>query len=250
MTKLLIANPSYSPGSVSRIPQIWAWLGADGIEIHDFEIAASLLTWSFNTAWAYMLNLKESDGLTHFLMIHADVKPKQRDWLKILFKEMETMEADIVSAIIPIKDQRGLTSTAFDTDPWRPLRVTQKQSIEQLPVTWTHPKLLFNTGLWLADIRKPWVYDVCFHMEDRIRRDENGKWVAEVQPEDWHFSRQCHALGVKCFATRAVELDHLGQASFPSTGVWGEPVDNQNAATMARNLESGQLTMEAFNAKG
>lgn len=37
-------------------------------------------------------------------------------------------------------------------------------------------------------------------------------------PEDWNFSRQCHALGVKVAATQKLTLIHYGRMGWELTG--------------------------------
>ncbi len=244
---LLIANPSYNASVQNLRAQLAAYAASPGRTIHSFELASSLLTWCFNSAWATALNLKEQEGLTHFLLWHADIRPRGDDWLDRFVAEMEATEADVLSAIVPIKDQRGLTSTAADTDPWRPIRITQRQA-HDLPETWTAPWLLFNTGLMLVDFRKPWVYDVCFTMNDRIVRDERGMWTAMVEPEDWHFSRQCRQLGVRALVTRKIVVDHFGTGCWGSDKVWGEEVDQQNGSLVANKLLNGIEVPECINA--
>lgn len=234
--KLLIANPTHVPGSVSRLPQLRAYQTPD-LVIYDWEQTASLVTWSFNTAWSVALNLKEHEGLTHFLLIHSDIRPVNPDWLNILFSELDLNSADLISAVCPIKDERGLSSTAVDTDPWRPVRLTMKQIHTQLPETWYSDMALFNTGLLLVDFRRDWVYKVRFHMRDEIVRDESGRWTALVEPEDWNFSRQCNRLGLKCLITRKVTVQHFGIGVWGSDKIWGQEVDIDNVGYNARKEE-------------
>lgn len=231
--QLAIGNPSYMVGTQNLPAQLSAYRTDIG-RIHHLELTGSILTWSFNTLWAAALNLKEEAGLTHFLLWHSDIRPLGQDWLKTMIEEMFASEADVLSAIVPIKDRRGLTSTALDTDPWQPVRITQHQAHHELPVSWTAPNLLLNTGLMLVDFTKPWVYDVCFHMHDRIVRNPEGKWTAHVIPEDWDFSRQCHRLGLKLVATRCVTVEHFGQGCWNSSQIWGEKFDETNTPLAAR----------------
>lgn len=197
-------------------------------EIHHAEINGSLLTWCFNSLWAMALNLKEESGLDYFLLWHADVKPVTEGWLETLIKELRDAEGDVISAIVPIKDARGLTSTARDSDPFRPIRITQHEAVNILPVSWTSEDVLLNTGLMLVDFSKPWVYDVCFTMQDRIVRRGDGKFIADIEPEDWNFSRQLHRKGLKLVATRAVTVEHFGVGTWRSDQVWGWETDRQN----------------------
>jgi hypothetical protein len=48
-----------------------------------------------------------------------------------------------------------------------------------------------------------------------------GKWVTQVESEDWLFSRQMHKWGIKAVATRKVSLKHIGMAAFVNDQAWG-----------------------------
>lgn len=158
---------------------------------------------------------------THFVMLHADIAPNP-GWLDKLIEVMERFQADIVSAISPIKDERGLTSTAIENieDPWHPIRFTMKE-VFKLDPSFTRPDLLLNTGLMLVDIRKPWVNQVRFHVEDAIKIVE-GKRYPLFMPEDWLFSRDARAAGAQTLvATREVLLNHIGGAYHDNASPWG-----------------------------
>lgn len=257
---ILIAAPSASSSILNLTSHLQAHASAPNRTLQLFEISSSLVTWNFNVCWTAALNLKEKlsqtdNPLTHFLLIHDDVKPTDANWLDTLLSEMLSSRADVLSVIIPIKDSRGLTSTAMDTDPWRPLRITTKQA-QSLPLTWTSPKLLVNTGLMLVDFRGSWQENVCFHMNDQIVRDSNNLWTAMVEPEDWNFSRQCHSLGLSLYATRAVRVLHFGKSYWSNDASWGEELDQDNGPLVFTKLESGELaaspelTEEILHGKG
>ena len=128
----------------------------------------------------------------------------------------------------PIKDGRGLTSTALDTDQWRPERLTLTQMNEYSP-TWTSFRLLVNTGLLLVDMREDWVNKICFKVQDKIEVVDYGLHRrAEFIPEDWDFSRQCHLLDVHPFVTREITLSHRGEADFSTKNIWGWNYDKDN----------------------
>lgn len=177
---------------------------------------SSLLTYAFNNLWAMALNMKVS----HFCMLHADILPED-GWLDKMMDIMITHEADVLSAIVPIKTNAGMTSTAIDDtgDKWRVRRLTMHQIYDMEP-TFTAPDLLINTGLMLVDMRAPWVHDMWFRFEDHIA-NEGGKRVAKNMPEDWLFSRDARAHGARIYATREVKLDHVGSAKFTNTVPWG-----------------------------
>src|ERR1051325_974521 len=206
--KLYIANPSYTPGYVSGAIQHVALERHPDWSVIIAQQTASLLTFNFNCCWADALNLRDEGKVDHFLMIHSDVRPVEKTWLDDLIAEKEKFGADVMSVIIPLKSQEGWTSTALDTHKWSPTRFTMRQVLK-MSETWTAVTLLFNTGLMLVDMRKPWVEQICFTVNDRIEK-RNGKWIADVESEDWNFSRQCRALGVKAYVTRKVAVDHFG----------------------------------------
>lgn len=192
--------------------------------IATMEMNGSLLTASFNRCWVKALN-KRKEGVTHFLMLHADVVPVEMTWIEQLYEEFTANRCQVLSAAIPIKTIQGMTSTAWETgDIFRPRRLTLTE-MHARPVTWTHPKLLVNTGMMLVDFTQPWVEQICFTMNDRNRRDENGNWTTDIEPEDWNFSRQCKALGVPVWVTRRVKINHIGRGSFRNDVAWGQSTD-------------------------
>ncbi len=211
--------------------------------VHDViprNAGGSILTNSFNKLWAEALDMYDAGEADAFAMIHADVAPKSPGWLDVLDDMRVAYGADIISAAIPIKDDRGVSSTSVDDtgDEWRPRRLTQHQLNNELPVTFGDAEvggeILLNTGLWLVRLG-PWAVrsgpfgsDVTFATHDLIRM-EGGKRRARCKPEDWDFSRQCRARGLKLAATKAVPLKHYGEQDWDSEQVWGWKTDIQNA---------------------
>src|SRR5678816_3607138 len=57
------------------------------------EWTASLLCYNFNALLATALNARSSDpakpGITHFLLLHDDVRPMERHWARQMFDEMQ-----------------------------------------------------------------------------------------------------------------------------------------------------------------
>jgi len=234
---LLIGNPSYD-GTVHNLHSHISALTQSRIptSVKHMTFTSSILTLNFNTLWCTALNLRSQGEITHFLLWHADVKPHQPDWLDILLNEMIRTDVDVLATSIPIKDKRGLTSTAIDTDKWNPIRLTQSQILD-MPETWSMPNLLVNTGLLLIDMRHPWTEQICFTMNDRITQDANGMFRASVEPEDWNFSRQCHSLGTKLAVTRKVTVDHYGTNAWSSDEAWGQDADYQTASSFEFSYE-------------
>src|SRR5438034_6910050 len=72
----------------------------------------SLLAGNCNVHWCEALNLREQNELKWFAMLHSDVIP-EAFWLDKLIAEAEKHQADMMSAVVPIKTDQGLTSTAI-----------------------------------------------------------------------------------------------------------------------------------------
>lgn len=224
--KVAIGIPGYGAGNLMAAPL----RNLDGNHhVHYREFDTSFLTMNFNELWCWALTLRDAGTITHFLMVHSDIAPVASDWFEIMIAEMEKANAQVLSAISPIKNWYGLTSTAFDNNEWTPTRLTIEQ-MNKLPPTWTCDNLLFNTGLMMVDMRDPWVEKVCFQVRNWLGKLD-GKWAHRAEPEDWHFSRQCKRLGVRAYVTRAVQLNHAGSAIYSTRLTWGGETDTINKST-------------------
>lgn len=189
------------------------------------EFTTSVLTLGHNLSWSWGINEFLRGNITHLLIMHSDIRPMAPHWMEVLVTELWRSGADVLGCFIPVKNQLGLTSTALDTDPWRPQRLSLFQA-KQLPVTWTHPALLLNTGLLLIDLhffatREP----IRFHIEDEVRRDEKGFLMPFHKPEDWNFSRDAKALGASLYVTRGIGIHHCGITTYPNAPAWGVDYD-------------------------
>lgn len=198
--------------------------------------SASLLNWNFNWLWSECLNRRAEFGFTHFAMKHDDIEPLEPGWGNLFIEESERLGLDLISAVVPIKDDRGVTTTAIrDATTGRLRRLTMRE-VMRLPETFTindvleagirldgDEVLLVNTGLWLARLDRPWVERFPgFHCHDEVRQDQEGKYRAIVMSEDWTASEWWNRRGVKYAATRKVPLLHmLGDKGFPNYVAWG-----------------------------
>jgi hypothetical protein len=214
--KVLIGVPTYD-GNV-RMGTAMALMAAHKRpEFHDIECktvfqSGSLLAFTFNGLWARALNGRAM-GFTHFAMLHADLVPDP-NWVVALLEEMQSNDADVISAVVPLKGPQGLTSTGVDDpdDEWRVRRFTLKQ-LATMPRTFTSDKLVINTGCMLVDLRKDWVDKICFRMQDGIEHGLTGATPLVVS-EDWLFSRDVRGFGGKLFATTRVGVQHFGTQSW------------------------------------
>jgi hypothetical protein len=188
--------------------------------------STSATPFCMNGLLAPALDARDRGEVTHLAMLHADVEPKRDGWLDILWEEMKVHGADLMSAIVPIKEPaRERTSTAIGAadDPWCPLRFVNNRDRGRLPETFGPEDvcgegevLLVNTGCFLADLRRPWWDDFAFEFHTRIiKRD--GKRIAQLAPEDWLMSRHIQAAGGRVMATWAVDLAHHGAGVWPNS---------------------------------
>lgn len=190
----------------------------------------SLLAHGHNLLWCWGLNERRAGRCTHFAMQHSDVEPEP-GWLDTLLAELDRTGADVIGVPVPLKDERGLTSTAVareDGDRWRVKRRLTLTEVHALPETFDSSHvggpLLLNTGLWVARLGD-WSERVWFTIRDEIGTDAAGEFVALVEPEDWFFSRRLHELGLGVRCTRKVRLRHRGPVGFTNARPWGRATD-------------------------
>lgn len=183
--------------------------------------STSMLTMCFNELWCDALN---SEGCDVFCMLHDDVVPTP-GWLDVMVDELLASGADILSAVIPIKDFRGISSTAFmDKETGRPRRLTmteaqQLRTFDAETAGYPDHHLLINTGLWVCRLNQDWNKEVCFTVRDRIV-EIDGKYYAQGFSEDWMFGLWASRRGLKVMATTKVPCKHVGAHEYPS-GAWG-----------------------------
>jgi hypothetical protein len=239
--KLFMALPNYGFQRHNTVQLLKAFVGGTSFdEIFPEEIPSSLLAYGFNKLWTHAL-AERKNGLTHFLMLHADVVPWSDGWLSQLHQEMERIGAQVLSAVSPLKDWTGLTSTAIDGEPIRRLTMTE---IMARPESFTDPDLMVNTGMLLVDMRGDWVEQVYFTIKDGLRKNPDGSYTVLCEGEDWSFSRQVRRLGIALWATRKVRLMHVGQGYFPNFQQWGtETRDHEGLQEIFRAPVAGMCPL-------
>jgi len=247
MAKVLIGSPNHDGRmDADGAAALYCLPSNQKHECHAVNKTSSLLTLNCNVLWCHALNAR-ADGFTWFAMLHSDIRPDNY-WVDTLIDEAEKYGADMVSAVVPIKDPRGLTSTGlFDAmNPWLPrFRITLKEAHDCLPETFDkwdaaalHPvaaeisdgqaadwTLDVNTGCCVVRLDRDWAdLGVWFENHDRIVL-KDGKWIPETQSEDWVFSRKISNAGGKVMATRRVRCWHNGTGTWRSDKVWGQETD-------------------------
>jgi len=254
VTGIYLCQPSYSHCHPTSKRQFWARANnpegkyARTRRYFD-DRGGSLLAHTFNAHWCNALNIQASgEPLSHFVMLHDDVVPEDW-WCDKLLDDLDACNGDLVSAVIPIKDMRGLTSTAIDDprDPWAPLRRLTMTEVMALPALFSkehtsNPRnaLLINTGCWVCHFTRSWRFHVHFEITNKIRYKQEdgleiptcefhrysslppGKWEAQVASEDWEFSRQLARFNACVYATRNVFVQHVGELPYPNDKVWGD----------------------------
>jgi hypothetical protein len=187
----------------------------------------SLLANGFNQLYCMALNARKEHNIKWFAMLHADIIP-EKFWLDKLVDLAEQHGADLLSAVVPIKDESGDTSTAVGSlmMEWEPAIRLSQERIKLLSVLCevfdindvndildigkNKNALLVNTGCMIVRIDKRWSDEICFEIRDKIFVDDNDKLYAQVIPEDWNFSRHVAGVGGKVMATSAIDLKHVG----------------------------------------
>lgn len=194
----------------------------------------SILPYGFNRCWAEAWNLYAKGQIDCYAQIHGDVSPEW-GWLDVLERERWLAGVDVISTVLPLKGQSGLTSTAVEIgQEWLMRRLSTYEVHRTLPKTFTEAfgkPLLLNTGLWLCKIGD-WCDKVGFEFKTPIAIDTGRPRLIQgdavearfplVLGEDIGFSRQCHGFGVKLAATSLVVADHMdGNTAYSNQEVWG-----------------------------
>lgn len=234
MKKLLIGMPSYD-GNIDFLVQAMVYRETAGFA-HRMVASqqSSLLANCCNQLYCIALNEREQYGW--FMMWHTDVRVKDVGVVSGMLAEMARVGAGCLSVLMPIKDEKGLTSTGLyfrDGGKKRRRRLTIKEAAglpetfdrQDLIKAWNAPQdaaLLINTGLMLIDLSQDWCEKIYFNIRDRIVKQPDGKFLGIVQPEDWNLSMQLHKLGVPVFCTRKFAALHKGVGLYSNQGTWGK----------------------------
>ncbi len=196
----------------------------------------SVLTSNFNDCMITFLMSKSRD---YWLLQHADIQISDGT-LDVMIRESITHNLDVLHAVVPFKNNSGLTSTAwaYERERWGLTRRLTMTELHALPQTFDLQTikeqldpdaevLLPNTGVLLIK-RAAWLESFPgFQTLDRVTRTSESTWTSEFVPEDWNFGYWCAENGVKVGGTRAVRACHLGQQWYPNDGVWGQAVDEE-----------------------
>jgi hypothetical protein len=231
-SRTFLGMPGYGKQTAAAGRGLWrACRDMSGVAVEYRQ--GSLLAANFNGLWCSALNAcHRGQSITYFAMLHDDIGPEDF-WLDKLIAEMEASDLDVLGVVVPIKDTNGLTSIALDGEgTWRPKCRLTTTEVLQLPETFTSKdvgaNLLLNTGCWVCKFDPEWARKVSFTINDRIVFNKAlDRYQAEVEPEDWYFSRLLHELGLKIGATMKVHVQHRGEMDFDNQRCWGNKFDSQ-----------------------
>lgn len=208
---------------------------------------------NFNMIFCEALRQRHSENVDHFAMLHTDIGA-ERAWIDTLIEELDRTGADIMSVVVAIKDNRGLTTTGVRyPGVWGTRRLTMKE-VMRLPETFAitdtdEPDqiLAINTGCWVARFPKDGWPDRFpgFQNEHRIVW-RNGEPVPDFDSEDWLFSDWAHAQGLKVYATRKVKAFHRGALDYPNDCAWGTCATEQQRPVrpLTKTIVSPGITIE------
>lgn len=202
-----------------------------------FSRSSSLLPTNHNQLLCDALN-ERINGVTHLAMLHNDIAPCH-GWVDILLEEMSANHLDVISAVVPLKNGKGLTSTGVGSpgSQYAVRRVSLKElfdlqetfTVNDLPYRQDEDcGLLVNTGCFLMKLDQPWVDGLHFRQHDRLVFElKTGLHKAQAISEDWDFSRQLFYRGARIGATRKVPLYH-GTPECHNRSVWGTEAEDQD----------------------
>lgn len=180
----------------------------------------SLLANGFNQLLCNALNMRKEHNIKWFAMLHADIIP-EKFWIDKLVDLAEQHDADLLSAVVPIKDASGYTSTAVGVG-YNTTRLGLDFIKKHCPETFciddvnevfdtNGGNLLVNTGCMIFRIDNEWSPECYFQILDCINYDHTkDNFYAQVLSEDWNFSEMVADQGGKVMATTAIDLKHVG----------------------------------------
>jgi len=211
VAKVFLAVPCYGDSNW----EVFAGV-SNASAVHDVDTKVkicSLLCYNFNMLWAEALN----GDFDYFAMCHSDVAA-ENGWLDKLIYLLTSNNLDLLSAVIPIKDNRKLTSTGI-IDEELQVRVLSIEDVVGLPPVFTRDNFAYgylavNTGLWVCDLQNKVFSGVCFETVDSILLTDEGLYKAVNIPEDWFFSYKLAKLGARVGATSAISLAHYGRGKW------------------------------------
>lgn len=214
MMSLLHCGPVYHSSKLA-LPQT----AKQQDDILPAPIAGSLLPRVFNESFA----MATCRGYDMFVMMHADIGAEP-GWLTKLLAVQAMHSADVVSVVVPLKDDRGLSSTAVHTPDEKYRKLSMEECRDKCGPVFdardpylvgmgaTH--LLVNTGLFCMRLDRPWLKQwKGFQIRSSLDWQDRGCEV-NTTSEDWDMSEALAELGCSIFATTTIKVQHIGMQSY------------------------------------
>lgn len=252
METVLIAIPAASNTIHADMAQQVYCNASRNYKVSVIRMTSSLLANNCNRLWCYGVNLRKQHNFKWFSMLHTDVVPEPF-WIDKMIATASEYGADLLSAVIPIKNPTGITSTAVQLGnefPYDTLRLTLRQLWDpHFPGTFdlsalrqAMPRLaqenqvdlsravnlLVNTGCMICRIDQEWANRIYFTINDLVWMN-GAELEAYVEPEDWFFSRQVALRGGKVMATKEISVQHAGEGRYLSESIFGVHVDSDTS---------------------
>lgn len=190
----------------------------------------SALAYNYNQLWCGFLELYNAGECDAFAMLHSDLEvvghpywDEGGSWADFMWDKMQEKDLCCLSVVNAIKSREGHSSVAMGQGPSGQRRLSLAE-LENLPPTFdsdefyeaTGTTLLINTGIMLIKPDPVWVHEFHFEFLDKLVRNQEGKMVPYMYPEDWQMSRYFHSHNCKYGATSEVKTLHYGQMAYPN----------------------------------
>jgi len=249
MARVFLGCPTHDGRMYAGCAKAFFQCPAQYHEVESGVSQNSLLTFNCNLLWSLALKLHATQRADWFAMLHSDVEPEPL-WIDKLIMEAERHNADVMTTVIPIKDEQGLTSTAIGqaTNFYQGFRLTMAQVRHpSFPATFDHelaaaalrslpehlridvPRpsiLLGNTGCMVCKLGGRWCDPRQEHFDESTTfQSVDNHWKPWALSEDWNFTARAGQQGAKVMATTSLKVLHHGGAVYPNDKVWGMPLD-------------------------
>ncbi len=174
------------------------------------------LAQAHNECLCQALNMREC-GITHWLNLHSDVGGFGAGWVGRMLGAMNGAGLQVMSAVVPFRDDSGLTSTAIATN-FTLHRLTMGDVRKMPEVIFPadcNGQLLVNTGCMLWELGE-WSEQFTFSIETENYRGEFGQFRTRATTEDWSMSQWLDEQKIRYGAYSGLMVSHAGRKVFKS----------------------------------
>ncbi len=218
MATVILAVPAYS--NIEPETAVAITMASQEHRVGVQASKTSILTANHNALWCMALEFQPRAD--YYVMLHSDVAPVGDWWIDRMIAEKQRLGVDLLSCVVPIKDDSERVSMCFFDPLNNSMRQLTLNDLDDLPETftatdWHEPNQLMalNTGCMICDLKAPWVEKVWHQTTDSIVC-QDGKWKPMNMPEDWAFTLMVQAHGGTVAATRKIVTRHYGRGEWRS----------------------------------